>query len=39
MCSKAVAQIQVGNGATAKSCREQWQRATGKKILKALSED
>jgi len=29
----------MGDGATGKMCREQWQRGTGKKILKALQDD
>nr|XP_031862027.1 uncharacterized protein CI109_002440 [Kwoniella shandongensis]KAA5529099.1 hypothetical protein CI109_002440 [Kwoniella shandongensis] len=31
--------IKMGNGYTGKQCREQWQRATGKKIKKALAEE
>jgi hypothetical protein len=29
----------MGEGLTGKQCREQWQRATGKKIRRALGED
>ena len=29
----------MGEGVTAKMCREQWQRGTGKRITKALQED
>jgi hypothetical protein len=29
----------MGEGLTGKQCREQWQRATGKKIRTALGED
>jgi hypothetical protein len=38
MEKKEVADEKVGNGKKAKECREQWQRATGKRIKAALAE-
>jgi hypothetical protein len=35
---RVMADEKMGNGKNAKACREQWQRATGKKIKAALSE-
>jgi hypothetical protein len=36
--TNSMADEKMGNGKNAKACREQWQRATGKKIKAALSE-
>jgi hypothetical protein len=33
-----MADEKMGSGKTVKACREQWQRATGKKIKAALAE-
>jgi hypothetical protein len=35
---RVMADEKMGNGKNAKACREQWQRATGKKIKAALAE-